>query len=162
MNKDALTTWVIHDPNVVCNKDLIHILYSLSEDMGLPGFRVGIVYSYNDTVVACAQKMSSFGLVSSQTQHLLALMLIDEEFVARFLEENLKRLAKRHMLFTKELEKVEKSCLRNNAGLFVWMDLGRLFSEPTLEGEMKLWRIIINDVKLNVSPGSSFYCCEPG
>ncbi|KAK6918318.1 Aminotransferase, class I/classII [Dillenia turbinata] len=153
---------VIHDPNVVCNKDLIHILYSLSKDMGLPGFRVGIVYSYNDAVVACARKMSSFGLVSSQTQHLLALMLSDKEFVARFLEENAKRLAKRHMLFTKGLEEVGISCLRSNAGLFVWMDLRRLLSEPTPEGEMKLWRIIINVVKLNVSPGSSFHCCEPG
>nr|ACJ83659.1 unknown [Medicago truncatula] len=31
--------------------------------MGFPGFRVGIIYSYNDTVVNCARKMSSFGLV---------------------------------------------------------------------------------------------------
>ncbi|KAK6920072.1 Aminotransferase, class I/classII [Dillenia turbinata] len=153
---------VINDPNVVCNKDLIHILYSLSKDMGLPGFRVGILYSYNDLVVACARKMSSFGLVSSQTQHLLALMLSDEKFVARFLEENAKRLAKRHKLFTEGLEEVGISCLRSNAGLFVWMDLRGLLREPTLEGEMKIWRIIIHDVKLNVSPGSSFHCSEPG
>lgn len=79
-----------------CNKDLIHILYSLSKDMGLPGFRVGILYSYNDAVVNCGRKMSSFGLVSSQTQHLLAAMLSDEEFVDNFLAENSKRLAKRH------------------------------------------------------------------
>ncbi|KAK6918323.1 LOW QUALITY PROTEIN: Aminotransferase, class I/classII, partial [Dillenia turbinata] len=150
---------VIQDPNVVCNKDLIHILYSLSNDMGLLGFRVGIVYSYNDAVMACGRKMSSFGLVSSQTQHLLALMLSDEEFIPRGERE---KACQRHMLFTKGLEEVGISCLRSNAGLFVWMDLRRLLSEPKLEGEMKLRRIIINDVKLNVSPGSSFLCCEPG
>lgn len=66
-----------------CNMDLIHIVYSLSKDMGLPGFRVGIVYSYNDGVVSCGRKMSSFGLVSSQTQHLLASMLSDDDFVGR-------------------------------------------------------------------------------
>lgn len=66
-----------------CNMDLIHIVYSLSKDMGLPGFRVGIVYSYNDRVVSCGRKMSSFGLVSSQTQHLLASMLSDDDFVGR-------------------------------------------------------------------------------
>ncbi|GLT46337.1 hypothetical protein SLA2020_200980, partial [Shorea laevis] len=49
--------------------------------MGLPGFRVGIVYYYNDAVVNCARMMSSFGLVSSQTQHLIAAMLSDDEFV---------------------------------------------------------------------------------
>nr|POE83755.1 1-aminocyclopropane-1-carboxylate synthase 1 [Quercus suber] len=144
-----------------CDRDLIHIVYSLSKDMGLPGFRVGIVYSFNDAVVNCGRKMSSFGLVSSQTQHLLASMLSDDEFVDNFLKENSERLAKRHSLFTKGLEKMGITCLKSNAGLFVWMDLRRLLKEPTFESEMTLWRLIINEVKLNVSPGSSFHCSEP-
>ncbi|XWS35832.1 hypothetical protein CRYUN_Cryun20dG0029700 [Craigia yunnanensis] len=102
-----------------CNRVLIHIVYSLSKDMGFPGFRVGIVYSFNDVVVNCAWKMSSFGLVSSQTQYLLTSMLSDKEFVRNFLRESSKR---------------EKW----NCG------------------------VIINEVKLNVSPGSSFQCSEPG
>ncbi|XVE73806.1 hypothetical protein DITRI_Ditri11bG0148100 [Diplodiscus trichospermus] len=145
-----------------CNRDLIHIVYSLSKDMGFPGFRVGIVYSFNDAVVNCARKMSSFGLVSSQTQYLLAAMLSDEEFVENFLRESSKRLAKRHHLFTKGLEEVGISCLRSNAGLFFWMDMRPLLKEQTDKAEMELWRVIINQVKLNVSPGSSFQCSEPG
>lgn len=31
-----------------------------------------------------------------------------------------------------------------------------------MAAELKLWRVIINDVKINVSPGSSFHCSEPG
>ncbi|KAL6982064.1 acetyl-coenzyme A synthetase 2 [Sarracenia purpurea var. burkii] len=145
-----------------CNPNLIHILYSLSKDMGLPGFRVGIVYSYNDDVVGVGRKMSSFGLVSSQTQHLLASMLSDEEFIRRFLDESSRRLANRHRIFTEGLEQVRIRCLNGNAGLFCWMDLRPLLKEPTFEAEMALWRLIINDVKLNVSPGSSFRCTEPG
>ncbi|GLT71111.1 hypothetical protein SLA2020_431520 [Shorea laevis] len=145
-----------------CNRDLIHIVYSLSKDMGLPGFRVGIVYSYNDAVVSCGRKMSSFGLVSSQTQHLLASLLSDEEFVGNFLSESSKRLAKRHDMFTKGLEKAGISCLKSNAGLFVWMDLRWLLEKQTFEEELVLWRVIINQVKLNVSPGTSFHCSEPG
>ncbi|CAI0444730.1 unnamed protein product [Linum tenue] len=50
-------------------------------------------------------------------------------------------------------------CLRSsNAGLFVLMDLRRLLKEKIVEEEMALWRVIINEVKLNVSSGSSFYC----
>ncbi|CAA2934989.1 1-aminocyclopropane-1-carboxylate synthase 1 [Olea europaea subsp. europaea] len=147
---------------VKCNRDLIHIVYSLSKDMGLPGFRVGIVYSYNDKVVNCGRKMSSFGLVSSQTQHLLASMLADEEFVDTFLAESSKRLGNRHKIFTRGLEEVGIKCLDSNAGLYCWMDLRPLLNEPTFEGEMALWRVIINDVRLNVSPGSSFHCVEPG
>lgn len=144
------------------DRSRIHIVYSLSKDMGLPGLRVGIMYSYNDNVVSCGRKMSSFGLVSSQTQHLLASMLSDEDFTDKFLSENTKRLANRHAYFTKGLEQVGITCLKSNAGLFCWMDLRHLLKEPTLEGEMGLWSVIISDVKLNVSPGSSFGCHEPG
>nr|DAD33250.1 TPA_asm: hypothetical protein HUJ06_012101 [Nelumbo nucifera] len=50
----------------------------------------------------------------------------------------------------------------SNADLPCWMDLRGLLKEPTVEVEMELWHVIINDVKLNVSPGSSFHCTEPG
>ncbi|KAK6783368.1 hypothetical protein RDI58_021165 [Solanum bulbocastanum] len=147
---------------IECNKDLIHIVYSLSKDLGFPGFRVGIVYSYNDTVVNIARKMSSFGLVSTQTQHLLASMLSDEVFIEKFIAESSERLGQRQGMFTKGLAQVGISTLKSNAGLFFWMDLRRLLKETTFDGELELWRIIINEVKLNVSPGCSFHCSEPG
>ncbi|XVF52970.1 hypothetical protein PTKIN_Ptkin05aG0060700 [Pterospermum kingtungense] len=147
---------------VECNRDLIHIVYSLSKDMGFPGFRVGIVYSYNDAVVSCARKMSSFGLVSSQTQHLIASMLSDDDFVDSFIVESREKLFKRHKFFTWSLSQVGIGSLKSNAGLFIWMDLRKLLKEKTFEAEMDLWRVIIHEVKLNVSPGSSFHCHEPG
>ncbi|KAF8013374.1 hypothetical protein BT93_I1272 [Corymbia citriodora subsp. variegata] len=144
------------------NRDLVHIIYSLSKDMGFPGFRVGIVYSYNDAVVDTGRKMSSFGLVSSQTQYLIASMLSDDQFIRKFLSESAKRLATRHEDFTEGLRQVGIKCLNSNAGLFVWMDLRWLLRESTVDAETALWQVIINDVKLNVSPGSSCHCSEPG
>lgn len=152
----------IIEEEITCNRDLIHIVYSLSKDMGFPGFRVGIIYSYNDAVVHCSRKMSSFGLVSSQTQHLIASMLSDDEFVDMFIAESAKRLGKRHDVLTQGLDQVGIGYLKSNGGLFLWMDLHHLLKEQTLEAEMELWRVIINEVKLNVSPGSSFHCPEPG
>ncbi|GMH00477.1 hypothetical protein Nepgr_002316 [Nepenthes gracilis] len=145
-----------------CNRNLVHIVCSLSKEMGLPGFRVGIVYSYNDAVVVCARRMSSFGLVSTQTQHLVAAMLSDDEFVNRFLAESTKRLAIRHKLFTEGVARAGISCFKSNTGLFVCMDLRHLLQDQTLEAELELWRLIINDVKINLSPGSSFHFSEPG
>lgn len=144
------------------NKDLIHLVYSLSKDMGFPGFRIGIIYSYNDIVVNCARKMSSFGLVSTQTQHLIAAMLSDDMFIEKYISESRKRLAARHGVFTRGLMQVRIGNLDSNAGLFFWMDLRKLLKEPTVEAELVLWHVIINEVKLNVSPGSSFHCSEPG
>uniref|UniRef100_A0A7N1A9K9 1-aminocyclopropane-1-carboxylate synthase n=1 Tax=Kalanchoe fedtschenkoi TaxID=63787 RepID=A0A7N1A9K9_KALFE len=147
---------------IECNTALIHIVYSLSKDLGLPGFRVGIVYSYNDAVMNCARKMSSFGLVSTQTQRLVAGLLSDDEFVNRYIFESADRLALRHQQFTSGLAQVGIGCLESNSGLFLWMDLHKMLKDQTFESEMELWRVIVNEVKLNVSPGQSFHSAEPG
>lgn len=147
---------------VGCNDDLVHIVYSLSKDLGFPGFRVGIIYSYNDVVVNIARKMSSFGLVSTQTQRLIASMLSDTIFVENFIAKSAMKLSQRHDLFTKGLGQVGITTLKSNAGLFIWMDLRRFLEKSTFDDELKLWHIIINKVKLNVSPGCSFHCSEPG
>ncbi|CAK8539353.1 unnamed protein product [Lathyrus sativus] len=158
----SIAELIEQDTNIEYNPNLIHIVYSLSKNLGFPGFRVGIIYSYNDEVVKCARKMSSFGLVSSQTQYLIASMLSDEEFVEKFIVESAKRLAKRYGIFCRGLSQVGIKCLQSNAGLFLWMDLRCLLKKQTFEEEMKLWKVIIHQVKINISPGCSFHCCEPG
>lgn len=160
---DFISVAEILQEDIECNLDLVHIVYSLSKDMGFPGLRVGIIYSYNDAVVSCARKMSSFGLVSTQTQYLIASMLSDNEFVEMFIRESKSRLAARYRVFTRGLDQVGIECLKtSNAGLFLWMDLSRLLKEQTFKAEMELWRVIIHEVKLNVSPGCSFHCSKPG
>ncbi|CAL9089989.1 unnamed protein product [Musa textilis] len=142
--------------------DRVHIVYSLSKDLGLPGFRVGAVYSYNDRVVTAARRMSSFTLVSSQTQRMLASMLADREFTETYLKTNRERLKKRHDFITEGLKNAGIECLPGNAGLFCWMNLAPLLEEPTKEGELRLWSLIVHEAKLNISPGSSCHCSEAG
>ncbi|KAG6505962.1 hypothetical protein ZIOFF_031275 [Zingiber officinale] len=153
---------IVEDEPGRFNRDLIHVVYSLSKDLGLPGFRVGVIYSFNDAVVRCARRMSSFGLVSTQTQHLLAAMLGDEEFTSKYLAESRRRLAERRRTFEAGLREVGVRSLDSNAGLFCWMDLRHLLEAKTVEEELKLWRIIVHEVKLNISPGASFHCAESG
>ncbi|XP_010267362.1 PREDICTED: 1-aminocyclopropane-1-carboxylate synthase 7 [Nelumbo nucifera] len=144
------------------NSEGVHIVYSLSKDLGLPGFRVGAIYSYNDRVVTTARRMSSFCLVSSQTQRLLASMLSDTQFTQNYIQTNRERLKKRYELIVEGLRKAGIECLKGNGGLFCWMNLSPLLETPTREGELALWNSILHEVKLNISPGSSFHCSEPG
>eukprot|EP00253_Pinus_taeda_P028019 PITA_28019 len=146
----------------IYQSERVHIVYSLSKDLGLPGFRVGVIYSYNDTVVTASRRMSSFSLVSSQTQHLIASMLSDMEFVRKYLAENSRRLRKRHEMFVSGLRVAGINCLDSNAGLFCWVDLRHLLQSCSEEGEILLWKIILKKIGLNVSPGSSCHCSEPG
>ncbi|KAK8936349.1 1-aminocyclopropane-1-carboxylate synthase 7 [Platanthera zijinensis] len=145
--------------------DRIHIVYSLSKDLGLPGFRVGALYSYNDGVVKTARRMSSFSLVSSQTQKMLAGMLSDEEFAVRYIETNRRRLRERRECVVEGMKASGIECLKGNAGLFCWVNLGEFIEEEekkTTEGELRLWKVVVDEVKLNISPGSSCHCSEPG
>lgn len=140
----------------------IHIVSSLSKDLGLPGFRIGMIYSNNEIVVATATKMSSFGLVSSQTQYLLAKLLGDRKFIRNYIKENQKRLKKRKEMLVFGLEDIGIKYLKSNAGLFCWIDMRFLLKSDTFEGEIELWKKIIYEVGLNISPGSSCHCTEPG
>ncbi|CAD6240247.1 unnamed protein product [Miscanthus lutarioriparius] len=140
----------------------VHIVYSLSKDLGLPGFRVGVVYSYNDAVVTTARRMSSFTLVSSQTQKTLAAMLSDADFADAYIRTNRERLRARHNHIVAGLACAGVPCLRGNAGLFVWMDMRQLLGDATVAGELRLWDRMLREVKLNISPGSSCHCSEPG
>ncbi|XP_027179807.1 1-aminocyclopropane-1-carboxylate synthase 3 [Coffea eugenioides] len=140
----------------------VHLVYSLSKDLGLPGFRVGAIYSNDNTVVAAATKMSSFGLVSSQTQYLLSAMLADKKFTKHYIFENQVRLQKRHAMLVRGLKNAGISCLDSNAGLFCWVDMRHLLTSKSFDAEMELWKKIVYQVGLNISPGSSCHCAEPG
>ncbi|KAL3535650.1 hypothetical protein ACH5RR_004111 [Cinchona calisaya] len=144
------------------DSERVHIVYSLSKDLGLPGFRVGTIYSYNDKVVTTARRMSSFTLISSQTQQLLASMLSDKSFTENYIRTNRKRLKRRYHMIIDGLRNAGIECLQGNAGLFCWMNLSPLLEKPTRESELALWKSILYEVKLNISPGSSCHCSEPG
>lgn len=140
----------------------VHIVYSLSKDLGLPGFRVGMIYSNNPAVVSAATKMSSFGLISSQTQYLLSQMLSDKKFTRKYMTENKKRLLKRKEMLVSGLKSAGITCLESNAGLFCWVDMRHLLRSNTFQAEKELWEKVVCEVGLNISPGSSCHCTEPG
>ncbi|KAL2529426.1 1-aminocyclopropane-1-carboxylate synthase 8 [Forsythia ovata] len=140
----------------------IHIVSSLSKDLGLPGFRIGMIYSNNEMLIAASTKMSSFGLVSSQSQYLTSRILADKRFTIKYIKENRQRLKKRHKLLVFGLQEFGIHCLNSNAGLFCWVDMRHLLKSNTFQAELELWKKILYESGLNISPGSSFHCIEPG
>ncbi|VFQ99613.1 unnamed protein product [Cuscuta campestris] len=144
------------------DRDRVHIIYGLSKDLSLPGFRVGVIYSFNENVLAASRRLARFSSVSVPTQRLLVSMLTDMGFIRDYQKENTQRLRRMYELFTAGLNEVGVECSRSDAGFCCWVNMSRLINPYNEKGEMELWQKLLNMAKTNVTPGSACHCIEHG
>jgi 1-aminocyclopropane-1-carboxylate synthase len=140
----------------------LHILYGLSKDFGLSGFRVGVIYSSSPELHEALDRLAYFCGCSSLPQYLITEVLGDDRFVDAYVEQNRKRLRRIYETVARTANRIGIPHVPADSGFFVWIDLRRWLREPTPEGEHELWLRLVNEAGVILTPGLSCRASEPG
>ncbi|MEW5316029.1 MAG: hypothetical protein WDW38_007421 [Sanguina aurantia] len=143
-------------------EDLLHIVWGLSKDFGASGLRVGCLHSRNALLLKAFGNLSYFAGVSGHTQHLVATLLSDRAWVMGFLEANRERMRDAYRGLTEALDVAGIPHLRAVGAMFCWVDLREALPSPDWDGEAVLWRELVEQQHLVITPGNVCHAAEPG
>lgn len=140
----------------------LHVLYGLSKDFGLSGFRVGVIYSAGTELHEALDRLAYFCGCSSLPQYLITGVLNDDRFVEAYVNRNRKMLLRVYETVAGAADRIGIPYLPADSGFFVWIDLRRWLREPTPEGEQELWSMLVKEAGVILTPGLSCHAREPG
>lgn len=139
-----------------------HVMWGMSKDFAMAGIRIGTLYTVNRDLVEALAQLGSFHGISGTTQHQVAQLLQDRDWISEdFLPENRRRLKAAHSYMTGELQSMGVPYLDRPAALYVWADLRKYLRESSFEEELSLWRSFLRH-KVVLSCGQAFSCSVPG
>ena len=140
----------------------VHVVWAFSKDFGASGLRCGVLFSENEGVHKAVDGLAYWAACSGDTQHLLGELVADRAFVDEYLTQMRSRLAQTYAGVTAALERHPIRYIPAGGGIFVLCDLRAFMPEQTWAGEDRLWRRILDEANVNLTPGSACRICEPG
>ncbi len=142
--------------------DSVHVIWAFSKDFGASGLRCGVLWSENEELLHALDILAEWACCSGHTQFLLGEVLSDEIWVDDYLQSNRRLLANSYQQVTEALDRESIPYRPAEAGFFLICDLRYYLAEPTWEAERALWRRILDESQVSLTPGSACRCAEPG
>ncbi len=142
--------------------DGVHVVWAFSKDFGASGLRCGVLVSENRAVIEAVGGLAYWSACSGHTQHLLSELVADEAAVDAHVAGMQHKLGQAYRRATEALDAVGVAYLPAEAALFLICDLRAYLDAPTWEAERALWRRILEEANVNLTPGEACRISEPG
>jgi 1-aminocyclopropane-1-carboxylate synthase len=142
--------------------DRLHLLYGFSKDLGLSGLRAGVIGTRSAALHRVLDGLTYFCGCSNATQELLLAILGDPIRRDGLLARNRSNLARLASSVTTALKAADVPHTAAQAGFFTWVDLRSWLPEATPEGETALWRALLDEARVLLTPGLACRAAEPG
>ena len=140
----------------------VHIIWAFSKDFGASGLRCGVLVSENPAVNAAVNALAYWACCSGHTQNLLGDLISDETWVDSYIGSMRELLRSAHARLAAALDAGGIRHMPAEAGVFVLLDLRSHLAEPTWEAEHALWVRILEQARVNLTPGAACRVGEPG
>lgn len=140
----------------VKQSDFLHLWYAVSKDLGISGFRVGLVYSQNAAFLEAYENLNLTHSVSNHTQWVLERLLTDTEFMTLYLTRNRKRLTESYAVVVGYLKRLGIPYVPSRGSLFVWIDLSEFMDRDSKDAELELWQELFRATGVLLTPGIGF------
>ena len=142
--------------------DSVHIIWAFSKDFGASGLRCGVLVSENQDLLKAVDALAQWTCVSGHTQYLLGEAVSDEAWVDSYVEDVRATLGTAYQTVTAALEDHAIPYLPAAAGFFLLCDLRQYLPEPSWQAEHALWRRLLEEANVNLTPGQACHNAEPG
>ena len=142
--------------------DRIHVVWAFSKDFAASGLRCGVLVSENEAVLAAVDALAEWACCSGDTQFLLGEMIADDVWVDAYVAGMRERLGAAYRAVAAALEAERIPYLPAEAGFFLLIDVRSFMAEPTWDAERTLWRRLLDEINVNLTPGAACRIAEPG
>lgn len=139
-----------------------HFMWGLSKDLGLSGFRCGILHSTNKELLHFVQKVAFYSALPLFVQKLLESLLNETEWLeTKYFPIVHQRLKDNYQIATERLGKLGVTIYPSDGGFFIWANFSKFMQDKSFKSEDELFKHFFRH-KVFFAQGSAFYSKEPG
>jgi aspartate/methionine/tyrosine aminotransferase len=139
-----------------------HVVWAFSKDFGASGLRCGVLVSENEAVLRAVDGLAYWAACSGHTQHLLKEIVSDTPWVDGYVAETRHRLRASYERVTSALTEHGIPFVPAGGGIFVLVDARGFLHDASREAEHRLWRRMLDEADVNLTPGSACRIAEHG